>query len=262
MALEQFDLSEQVAIVTGAGKGVGQGIARVLAEAGATVVGTARTESDIVGTIKGIEDAGGKGLALVADAMSRTDGERVVGTAMDRFGHIDILVNNIGGSTYARFLDITDEDLRHTFDWCVTSAFIMSQLFAPHMLAVGRGSVVNISSGAARFGIRALTAYCVAKGGLEALTRAMAQELAPKIRLNAIALGSFATDGLQSSLDLMPGSLEKMNQATPLHRLGDVEDLGRLCVYLSTRDCYATNAIFHVDGGIESNNSPLPIPDY
>ena len=66
--------------------------------------------------------------------MSRPDGERVVNTAMERFGRIDILVNNVGGSTYARFLDITDEDFRHTFDWCVTSAFIMSQLVAPHML--------------------------------------------------------------------------------------------------------------------------------
>ncbi|CAM2842601.1 oxidoreductase [Mycobacterium intermedium] len=262
MALEQFNLEGQVAIVTGAGKGVGQGIARVLAEAGATVVGTARTESDIVATISGIEAAGGKGLALVADAMSRPDGERVVSTAIERFGRIDILINNVGGAKYARFLDITDEDFKLAFDWCVSSTFIMSQLVAPHMIEAGRGNIVNISSGAGRFGIRALAAYCTAKGALEALTRAMAQELAPKIRVNAIALGSFATDGLQSSLDLMPGSLEKMQEATPLHRLGNVEDLGRLCVYLSTADCYATNAIFHVDGGIDSNNSPLPIPDY
>lgn len=262
MALEQFKLEGQVAIVTGAGRGVGAGIARVLAEAGAAVVGTARTESEIVESIQRIESTGGTGVAVVADAMSRADGERVVETAMERFGRIDILVNNVGGATYARFLDITDDDFRHTFDWCVTSAFIMSQLVAPHMFSAGHGSIVNISSGSARFGIRALTAYCTAKGGLEALTRAMAQELAPKIRVNAIALGSFATDGLQQSLDMMPGSLEKMKEATPLHRLGDVEDLGRLTVYLSTRDCYATNAIFHVDGGIESNNSPLPIPDY
>src|ERR1700721_3258874 len=108
MALEQFNLEGHVAIVTGAGKGVGQGIARVLAEAGATVVGTARTESDIRGTIAGIEDAGGKGLALVADAMSRPDSERVVATAMESFGRIDILVNNVGGPTYPRFLDFPD----------------------------------------------------------------------------------------------------------------------------------------------------------
>ncbi len=262
MALEQFKLDGQVAIVTGAGRGVGEGIARVLAEAGASIVGTSRTEDQIAGTIKDIENAGGTAIGLVADAMSRADGERVVEAAMDRFGRIDILVNNVGGSSYARFLDITDEDFRHTFDWCVTSAFIMSQLAAPHMLEAGHGSIINISSGSARFGIRALTAYCVAKGGLEALTRAMAQELAPKIRVNAIALGSFATTGLKQSLDMMPGSLEKMTETTPLHRLGDVEDLGRLAVYLSTRDCYATNATFHVDGGIDSNNSPLPIPDY
>ncbi|MGA7054921.1 MAG: SDR family NAD(P)-dependent oxidoreductase, partial [Mycobacterium sp.] len=223
MALEQFKLDGQVAIVTGAGRGVGEGIARVLAEAGASIVGTSRTEDQIAGTIKDIENAGGTAIGLVADAMSRADGERVVEAAMDRFGRIDILVNNVGGSSYARFLDITDEDFRHTFDWCVTSAFIMSQLAAPHMLEAGHGSIINISSGSARFGIRALTAYCVAKGGLEALTRAMAQELAPKIRVNAIALGSFATTGLKQSLDMMPGSLEKMTETTPLHRLGDVE---------------------------------------
>jgi len=262
VAIEQFNLGGQVAIVTGAGKGVGEGIARVLAEAGATVVGTARTEADIKGTIADIEKAGGKGLALVADATSRPDGERVVDAAMEQFGRIDILINNVGGSSYARFFDVTDEEFRHTFDWCVTSAFIMSQLAGKHMIEAGQGSIVNISSGSARFGLRALTPYCVAKGAMEALTRAMAQELAPKIRVNAIALGSFATEGLQGSLDLMPGSREQMEANTPLHRLGDVEDLGRLCVYLSTRDCYATNAVFHVDGGIDGNNSPLPIPDY
>jgi NAD(P)-dependent dehydrogenase (short-subunit alcohol dehydrogenase family) len=181
---------------------------------------------------------------------------------MEQFGRIDILINNVGGSSYARFFDVTDEEFRHTFDWCVTSAFIMSQLAGKHMIEAGHGSIVNISSGSARFGLRALTPYCVAKGAMEALTRAMAQELAPKIRVNAIALGSFATEGLQGSLDLMPGSREQMEANTPLHRLGDVEDLGRLCVYLSTRDCYATNAVFHVDGGIDGNNSPLPIPDY
>lgn len=260
--MEQFQLDGQVAIVTGAGQGVGEGIASVLAEAGATVVGTARTESDIVDTITNIEQKGGKGLAIVADALRREDSKRVVDTTIAEFGRIDILVNNVGGSSYARFLDITDEDFQHTFEWCVTSAFMMSQLVAPHMLEAGRGNIVNISSGSARFGIRALAAYSVGKGGLEALTRAMAQELAPKIRVNAIALGSFGTKGLRGSLDMMPGSLDKMLESTPLHRLGDVEDLGRLVVYLSTRDCYATNAIFHVDGGIESSNSPLPIPDY
>src|SRR5699024_8251079 len=99
MALEQFRLDGQVAIVTGAGRGVGAGIAKVLAEAGVAVVGTVRTPAEVTQTIKEIENAGGTGLALVADATDRADGERVVETTMDRFGRIDILVNNVGGST-------------------------------------------------------------------------------------------------------------------------------------------------------------------
>ena len=262
MALEQFNLAGQVAIVTGAGRGVGEGIAKVLAEAGATVVGTARTTPEVESTIEDIKAAGGKGLALTADALQREDSERVVQSTIDEFDRIDILVNNVGFHvTYGPFLDLTDESLRLAFDYCVTSAFIMSQLAVPHMLEVGAGSIINISSGAARFGIRGLLPYSAAKGGLEALTRAMAQELAPKIRVNAISLGSFMTGGLQYSFDLIPGSEEKLKELTPLHRVGDVADLGRLTLYLSTRDCYATSSVFIVDGGLQGPNSTLPMPD-
>jgi len=250
-----------VAIVTGAGRGVGAGIAKVLAEAGAVVVGTARTSSEVDETMEAIKATGGKGLAITADALERADSERVVQTAIDQFGRIDILINNVGFATYGPFLRLTDDNLRSTFDYCVTSAFTMSQLAVPHMLAVGRGSIVNISSGAGRFGIRGLLPYSVAKAGLEGLTRAMAQELSPKIRVNAIALGAFMTAGLQSSFDLMPGSEETLKELTPLHRVGDVADLGRLALYLSTRDCYATSSVFVVDGGLQGPNSSLPIPD-
>lgn len=261
MALEQFQLDGQVAIVTGAGRGVGEGIAKVLAEAGATVVGTARTASEVEGTIEEITSAGGKGLAITADALVRADSERVVRTAVAEFGRVDILVNNVGFANFGPFLNLTDDDLRKTFDACVTSAFIMSQVAVPHMLDVGRGSIVNISSGAGRFGIRGMLPYCVAKGGVEALTRAMAQELAPKIRVNAIALGAFMTSGLRAGFDMMPGSEETLKNRTPLHRVGDVEDLGRLTLYLSTRDCYATSSVFTVDGGLQGPNSELPVQD-
>ena len=261
MALEQFKLNGQVAIVTGAGRGVGEGIAKVLAEAGATVVGTARTSTEVESTIEDIKAAGGNGLALTADALKREDSERVVQTAVDEFGRVDILVNNVGFANFGPFLSLTDDDLRKTFDACVTSAFTMSQLAVPHMLEVGRGSIVNISSGAARFGIRGMLPYCVAKGGMEALTRAMAQELAPKIRVNAIGLGAFLTTGLQAGFDMMPGTEQTIKDRTPLHRIGDVADLGRLTLYLSTPDCYATNSTFVVDGGLQGPNSEFPIPD-
>jgi len=261
MALEQFNLDGQVAIVTGAGRGVGKGIACVLAEAGASVVATARTSAEVDQTIREIESSGGKGVAVTADALARADSERVVDTAVAQFGRIDILVNNVGGAAYAPFLELTDEQLRVTFDRCVTSAFMMSQLAVPHMLEVGQGSIVNISSGVGRFGVRGLLSYCVAKAGLESLTRAMAQELAPKVRVNAISLGTFMTPGLQSSMAALPGWEDKLRELTPLRRIGDVADLGRLTVYLCTRDCYATSATFQVDGGIEKSNFPTKLPD-
>lgn len=247
--------------MTGAGRGVGEGIAKVLAEAGATVVGTARTTAEIDDTIETIRSAGGTGLALTADALQRADSERVVARAVEKFGRVDILVNNVGFANFGPFLNLTDDDLRQTFDACVTSAFIMSQLAVPHMLNAGRGSIVNISSGAGRFGIRGMLPYSVAKAGMEGLTRAMAQELAPRIRVNAIALGAFMTSGLRTGFDMMPGSEETLLARTPLHRIGDVADLGRLTLYLSTRDCYATSAVFTVDGGLQGPNSELPIPD-
>src|ERR1700730_7624737 len=117
MALEQFKLDGQVAIVTGAGRGGGRGIAKVLSEAGAIIVGTARGDSEVKETIAQIEKAGGKGLALTGDVIKRADNERIVKTTMDRFGRIDILVNNAGGADYAPFLEITDEAFRHHFDW-------------------------------------------------------------------------------------------------------------------------------------------------
>jgi NAD(P)-dependent dehydrogenase (short-subunit alcohol dehydrogenase family) len=261
MALEQFKLDGQVAIVTGAGRGVGSGIAKVLSEAGATVVGTARGDSELKETIAQIQKAGGTALGLTGDVTKRADNDRVVKTTMERFGRIDILINNAGGADYAPFLEITDEAFRHHFEWNTTSAFIMSQLVAPHMLRAGSGSIVNISSGAGRFGIRGLLAYCVAKGALNQLTKGMAQELAPKVRVNAIALGSFMTAALQKTFDMMPQAEAGMRQKTPLHRFGDVADLGRLVVYLCSRDCYATNAIFDVDGGIDATNSPIDVPD-
>ena len=261
MALERFRLDGQVAIVTGAGRGVGEGIAHVLSEAGATIVGTARSPGEVTETIAEIEKAGGKGLALTGDATSRADNERIVKTTLDKFGRIDILVNNAGGANYAPFLELTDDDFKYHFDWNVTSAFILSQLVTPHMIKQGAGSIVNISSGAGRFGIRGLLAYCVAKGALENLTRALAKELSPKIRVNAISLGSFLTKALQNTLDKLPEAADKMLELTPLHRFGDVQDLGLLTVYLCSKGCYATNSIFNVDGGIETTNSPIPIPD-
>jgi len=261
VALERLRLDGQVAVITGAGRGVGRGIATVLAEAGAIIVGTARTPTEVTDTAATIEKAGGRALALVGDAVKREDSERIVNATIERFGRIDILVNNAGGSDYKAFLDVTEVDFKYHFDWNTTSAFLMSQAAAPHMLKAGTGSIVNISSGAAHFGIRGMMPYCVAKGGLEQLTRAMAQELAPKIRVNAIALGAIMTPALQNTFDMQEGFQEKLRSLTPLKREGDAEDVGLATLYLCSRGCYASGAIFNLDGGLQDTNLPFKLPD-
>lgn len=199
MALEQFRLDEQVAIVTGAGQGCGGG--HRPAEAGATVVGTARTEADIVGTIEGIEAAGGKGLALVADAMSRPDGARV-----REYGHAALRPYRHSGQQCRRvhLRAISRHHrrrIRHTFDWRVTSAFLMSQLTAPHMLSAGHGSNHQylIELGAVRHPGADRLLHC--EGRPRSAHPRHGTRTRPEDRVNAVALGSFATHGLKGSLD-------------------------------------------------------------
>jgi NAD(P)-dependent dehydrogenase (short-subunit alcohol dehydrogenase family) len=261
VALERLRLDGQVAIVTGAGRGVGRGVANVLAEAGAAVVGTARSAHEVEEMVKSVEKAGGKAIAVLGDVKKRADNERVVATAMEKFGRIDILVNNAGGQDYKAFLDISEEEFKHHFDWNTLSAFSLSQLVAPHMLKSGKGSIVNISSAAGHVGIRGMLSYAVAKGGLEQLTRGLAQELAPKIRVNALGLGAIMTPLLQKTFDMQPEYKKKMVDMTPLKRIGDAADVGLATLYLCSEGCYATGAVIHIDGGLQDTNLPFKLPD-
>src|SRR5262249_17890864 len=145
--------------------------------------------------------------------------------------------------------------------WNTTSAFNLSQLAVPHMLKQGQGSIVNISSGAGHIGIRGLVPYCVAKAGLDQLTRAMAQELAPKIRVNSIALGSITTPSAEKVAAANPGYTERLLELTPLKRSGEPVDIGMTALYLCSRGCYATGAILYVDGGLQDTNFPVRLPD-
>jgi NAD(P)-dependent dehydrogenase (short-subunit alcohol dehydrogenase family) len=261
MGLERQRLDGQVAIITGAGRGVGRGTASVLAEAGATIVCSARTKTEIDETVALIEAAGGKAVAITADVMKKADLVRLTDETMARYGRIDILVNNAGGNEFKPFLDISEEEFRFHFDWNTTSAFLLSQAVAPHMLKAGRGSIVNVSSGAARIGIRGMLAYGVAKAGTEQLTRGLAQELAPKIRVNCVALGAILTPALQNMFDMDPAFRDKLHALTPLKTHGEVEDVGLAVLYFCSRGCYATGSILEIDGGIQETNLPFRLPD-
>ena len=201
MTLNSLRLDGQVAIITGAGRGVGRGIAIVLAEAGATIICSARTKTEIDETVALIEKAGGKAIALTADVMRRDDLVKLSEDTMARFGRIDILINNAGGIEFRPFLEISEEEFKFHFDWNTTSAFLLAQAVTPHMLKAGHGSFVNVSSGSGRIGIRGMLAYGVAKAGTEHLIRGLAQELALKIRVNCVALYAVLTPSLQNMYD-------------------------------------------------------------
>jgi 7-alpha-hydroxysteroid dehydrogenase len=261
MGLKDLRLDGQVAIITGAGRGVGRGIATVLAEAGATIVCSARSRHEIDETVAMIETAGGKAIALTADVMKRDDLVRLTTDTMAHFGRIDILINNAGGAEFRSFLDTTEEEFKFHFDWNVTSVFLLSQAVTPHMAKAGSGSIVNVSSGAAHMGIRGMLAYGVAKAGTEQLTRGLAQELAPKIRVNCVSLGAILTPALQKTYDMEPGFREKMHALTPLRTHGEPEGIGLAVLYLCSRNCYATGSIMHIDGGLQDTNLPFKLPD-
>jgi NAD(P)-dependent dehydrogenase (short-subunit alcohol dehydrogenase family) len=174
-----------------------------------------------------------------------------------------VVVNNAGGmDAYTPFLELGEASFRFHFDWNTASAFLLSQLATPYLLKAGKGAILNISSGAGQIGIRGMLAYGVAKAGLEQLTRALAEELAPRIRVNALALGAILTPALQSTFDLDPAFREGMIARTPLRRIGTPEAIGAAAVFAcSDASDYMTGAVIPIDGGLQDTNLPFKLPD-
>ncbi len=261
MILDLFRLDGKVAIVTAAGRGIGAGIARAYAECGADVVIGARTEEQLAEVATYVESLGRKAIVVPGDLGSREGMAKLVDAAVSELGGVDIVVNNAGGTMPQAFMDTTEKAFDHALRWNVTTAFNLTQLAVPHMVERGSGSVINITSVAGSFGDRGFAAYGTAKGALIKLTRHMAQDLAPKIRVNSISPGSIATSALDMVLQ-MPELERAMIDATPLGRLGTVEDIAAAAVYLSSEaGAYVTGRDIRVDGGIEGSNLEMGIAD-
>ncbi len=260
MILDRFKLTDKVAIVTGAGRGIGAGCATAFAEMGAHIVCAARTREQIEATAAAVRQHGRRALAVECDVNAKEDLEKVVEATMKEFGRIDVIVNNAGGTPPQEALYLSEKGFEEAFHFNVTSAFSLTRMAVPHMLkTAGGGSVVNISSAAGRFPLAGFVAYGTAKAALAFMTRILGQEFAPKVRVNAIAVGATETTAL--GMFLNDDLRSKMEALTPMRRLGQVEDIALGALYLaSPASSWVTGKIFEIDGGTESGNWPFESP--
>lgn len=256
--IDRFRLDGKVAIITGAGKGIGAGIARAFAEAGAEVVIGARTETDLEQVAADVTALGSRALVVPTDVMEFQQLQHLADSALAEFGRIDILVNNAGGFPPKPVAQTSAREFDAAFRFNVTTAFELSRICAPMMVDTGgSGAILNISSIAGHRPTPCFAAYGTAKGALSLLTRELAQEFAPRVRVNAIAVGSTRTDALNTVLN---EEIEQtMVDLTPMARLGEVEDIALGALYLcSDAASYVTGDILGVNGGLERLNMQMP----
>jgi 7-alpha-hydroxysteroid dehydrogenase len=259
--LDTFKVTDQVAVVTGAGRGIGAASAIALAEAGADVVISARTADQLDEVKARIEAVGRKAHVVAADLNDEDAIRALAGAAQSAFGRLDIVVNNVGGTMPRTYLDTSVGFLERAFHWNVSTAHALTTSAVPIMLEHGGGSVINIASVVGKVAGRGYLAYGTAKGALIHYTELAAQDLAPRVRINAIAVGSTLTSALDmvAANDEMRTGIEKL---TPLARLGTTDDIAAAVVYLaSPAGSYLTGAVLDVHGGLQKPNMDLPIPD-
>lgn len=261
MITDHFLVPGQVAIVTGAGRGIGAAIARTLAEAGADVVISARTEAQLREVADDVAALGRRAVCIPADLSDLDELPRLVQAAVDEFGRLDIVINNVGGSFPRPLLQTSAAMFEKAFHFNVTTALELSKAAIPAMLTNGGGSIVNISSAIGRLTDRGFAAYGTAKAALSHLTRLMATECAPRVRVNAIAVGATATSALETVVT-DDGLRSAMETNTPLRRLGDPLDIALGALYLcSPAGSYLTGKIIEIDGGLTAPNLPLDLAD-
>ena len=252
MRSEVRELEGRVAIVTGAGQGIGQGAAVALAKAGAKVAIASKSPAKLAETRRRIEAEGGETHLIAADVAKEDDIALIVAETMDRFGGIDILVNNAQQAALGPLLDLDDAGFQLTFDTGPLAVFRLMKACHPVMKARGGGSIINFASSAAiNWDTSGAGIYGSMKQAIRAIARAAASEWGPDaIRVNTIAPLA-ASPSFKGWLDALPQGPDAYLQTIPLRRVGDPEhDIGEVIVFLAgPRSGYITGATIPVDGG-------------
>jgi 7-alpha-hydroxysteroid dehydrogenase len=260
MILDRFDLGGRVAVVTGAGLGIGRGIAIGLAEAGADVVVAARTEADLDEVAAQVRALGRRALVVPTDVTDQEQCVRLTDASVEEFGRLDVLVNNAGGAMPRAAMDTSEGFMARTFAFNVTAPLTLTKLAARRMVdTAGTGSVVNISSRSASMTQPMFVAYGAAKAALDRLTKNIASELAPRVRVNALDVGGVATRSLE--IVLTDDALRRQFlDGTPMQRPGEPEDIACAALFLaSDASSWVTGKVFEIDGGTEAPAILVPV---
>jgi 3-oxoacyl-[acyl-carrier protein] reductase len=245
-------LTDRVAVVTGASKGIGAGIAKLLAaEGAAVVVNYASSKSGADKVVDEISKGGGKAIAIQGDVAKKKDIERLFADTKKAFGRLDILVNNAGVYQFAPLEQVTEEEFHRQFDINVLGLLLATQEAVKYFGAEG-GSVINVGSNANQLNPPTTAVYTATKAAVDAITRVLAKELGPKkIRVNSIKPGGVETEGFHTMG--IPGSdFEKqMIAQTPLGRIGQPEDIAPVAAFLASSDSgWITGETILISGGL------------
>lgn len=241
----------KAAVVIGGTAGIGRAIALALADEGADVIATSRSEDSVARVTEELRDLDATTTEITCDVRDRTSIERLREVAEETFGSVDLLVNSAGSVAQSSIVDMTDEEWERDIDVCLTGVFRACQVFGR---AMSDGSIINISSMSAGQARENRAAYCAAKSGVNGLTRAVAADLAPDIRVNAIAPGFVKTELAGEKLEDGSQFRETVDERTPMDRVARPEEIAGMAIYLaSSAASFTTGQVLTVDGGYDKS---------
>ncbi|MFC1944058.1 SDR family NAD(P)-dependent oxidoreductase [Chloroflexota bacterium] len=251
MIFDKFRLTDQVAIITGAGRGVGKGIALAFADAGADIVCISRTLEQIEATAAEIKNRGRRALVIPADVRDAGQVDVIVRKTIEEFGHLDILVNNAGGTFFSPIMETSQNGFEAVIRENLINCFLCSKAAGRVMMGQNKGVIINISSRSGQQGTLNVGHYGAAKAGMNNFTESLAWELAPyNIRVNCLCLGPVLTE---VNHDLFMEDPQRGLGGLLIKRFGLPEDVGAFCLFLASEaSSWVTGKVYEIDGGLRA----------